>query len=85
VRLRVSVDGRLVHVRAYPAGGIFGDNASVALARIPVPTGPHEVSIAIGDTGDRSAWPHHATRTVRFARHERRVVTFDRTRGFEWY
>jgi coenzyme F420-reducing hydrogenase delta subunit/ferredoxin len=85
VRLRVWVDGRRVHARAYAAGGVFGDNASVALARIPVPPGQHDVRIAIGDTADRAEWSHRAEKTVRFARHERRVVTFDRTRGFEWY
>jgi len=44
VRVAVRIDGVEVLRRSIPPAGIWGDGSSVALERIPVDAGPHEIS-----------------------------------------
>ena len=84
VRLRVAVDGAIVHEEAHEPGGLFGDEQSVAIVHIPVTVGSHDVEVAIGETRVPDDWSHRTTATVEWpARTTRRVVLFDRSRGFE--
>jgi coenzyme F420-reducing hydrogenase delta subunit/Pyruvate/2-oxoacid:ferredoxin oxidoreductase delta subunit len=84
VRLRVLIDGGVVWERAYYPRGLFGDGASVAIARIPVARGTHRVEVALGDTADPAEWSWRDGRILEFG-DERRVVLFDRLKGWSWY
>ncbi|MBW2279733.1 MAG: hydrogenase iron-sulfur subunit [Deltaproteobacteria bacterium] len=85
VRLRVSLDGRPVHARAYPPGGVWGDGNSVAVETLDVPPGTHLVKIEIGDGPDPEQWNWTEERSVEFEEHGRRVATFDRLAGFGFH
>lgn len=84
VRLRVAIDGEVALEEAYPPGGLFGDEASHAVARVPLPPGgPREITIAVGETSEPTEWTYSDTRTVEADR--RHVVLFDRGSGFAWH
>jgi ferredoxin/coenzyme F420-reducing hydrogenase delta subunit len=85
VRLRVLLDGKEVLMRAYAPRGIWGDGNSVAVERIPVAAGTHEVSVSIGDEANPAAWDFHEVRAVQLGTGEREVVIFDRLDGFTWH
>lgn len=85
VRLRVRVDGQLALERAIEPEGLWGDGASVAVVRLPVSPGAHEVEVAIGDGHDAQVWEHVARDRVDFLEGARRVVLFDRLSGFTWH
>lgn len=84
VRLQVLVDGREALARVYPPGGLWGDGASVALERLQVAPGARRVEVRIGDDQAQAAWAHVEAQPLSFERDTRRVVLFDRTRGFTW-
>lgn len=84
VRLRVRIDGTTVMVKSFPPRGIHGDEASVALERIPVSAGPHQVTVEIGDGPDPTEWNYQDQRTLSFHTGRRRVVLFDRSNLFRW-
>lgn len=85
VRVAVHIDGVEVLRRSIPPAGIWGDGSSVALERIPVDAGPHDVQVAIGDTANEDEWSHRDERTLDFTLEDRRVVVFDRVSGFKWH
>ncbi len=85
VRLRVRVDGATVLENAYPAHGLFGDGASIAIERVPLTPGAHEVEVALGVTTDPSEWTHRATRTLEVTEGRRAAVLFDAVDGFQWH
>ncbi len=82
VRLRVYVDGALVHTRAYAAGGLRHDEPSTVLERIAVPSGEHDVRVDIGESRDAREWTFHFACRTRFDGGRRRVILFDRSSGF---
>jgi ferredoxin len=85
VRLRVRVDGQLRVQRAYPPSGLWGDGNSVAIERIPVSPGEHDVEVAIGDSHEEDEWSFETRSRERFTREARRVLAFDRVSGFTWH
>jgi hypothetical protein len=85
VRLRVSIDGKIALETSIEAAGIWKDGNSVSVERIPVPTGPHRVSVAIGETTDPEEWSFRDEKTIAFTDEARRVVVFDRVAGFSWH
>lgn len=84
IRLRVLVDGQLVHARSYPPRGLFGDGSSVALVRLPITEGQHHVNVSIGVAADANTWKFESDHALQFGRRERHVVLFDRGTGFVW-
>jgi ferredoxin/coenzyme F420-reducing hydrogenase delta subunit len=82
VRLRVQVDGRVVHDQTYAAKGLSKDGPSIAVARLAVTPGRHEVSVEIADTADPERWTRTWSQTVEFKERRRSVVLFDAKTGF---
>jgi coenzyme F420-reducing hydrogenase delta subunit/Pyruvate/2-oxoacid:ferredoxin oxidoreductase delta subunit len=85
VRLRVAIDGMVVHEESYGPHGIFGDENSIAVVHVPVTEGIHRVEVAVGDSADPSEWTFTDARRIEFLRGRRHVTLFDRTQGFSWY
>jgi ferredoxin/coenzyme F420-reducing hydrogenase delta subunit len=85
VRLRVLLDGHNVYQKSYRANGLYGDMNAIAMVKVPVPEGSHELDVAIGDTHDLSEWRFASRKKVDFRSGLRHVVVFDRTRGFRWF
>jgi len=83
VRLRVSLDGKAVLEQAYPPGGVWGDQNSVAVEHIAVAPGDHQLIVAIGDSADPEEWSYTVEETTAFDEGARRVLSFDRLAGFE--
>lgn len=84
VRLRVLVDGQVVHEAAYDPRGIRNNSASVGLVELGVASGRHRVEIQIGETPDAAEWTWRETRDLEFKAGRRRVVQFDSDHGFRW-
>ena len=85
VRLRVTVDDRVLLERAYEPGGVWNDGNSIALEQLRVPAGSHRVKVELGDTPDPSEWPLVSERRLRFEAQASRVVVFDKVSGFRWF
>ena len=85
VRLRVTVDGERVHQASYEPGGLFGDENSVAIVRLPVAAGDHDVEVAIGDGANAETFERMDSDRLTFAERGRHVVLFDRSDGFTWH
>jgi ferredoxin len=83
VRLRVTVDDQLVLERGYGATGLFGDGESVAIERVPVADGEHDVEVSIGESR-ASGYGHSERRRVSFHGGATRVVLFEKEAGFTW-
>jgi len=84
VRVRVTIDGNVVHSGSYKGLGFWQDGASVAMERLKLKPGSHEVRIEIGDSADADAWSYSDARTLTFESYRRHVVHFERARGFVW-
>lgn len=84
VRLRVLVDGQIVHDGRYDPRGIHNNSASVGLAELGVTAGRHRVEVRIGESPDPSEWTWQAARELDFAPGRRHVVQFDADAGFRW-
>lgn len=82
VRMRVTVDDRLVVNRGYPPTGLWHDGNSIAVETIPVVPGEHAVEVTIGDTHLPDEWTYRARQRLAFTREARRVIAFDRLTGF---
>jgi ferredoxin/coenzyme F420-reducing hydrogenase delta subunit len=82
VRMRVAIDGTPVLEQAYAPKGIWGDGNSVAVERIPIAPGIHEVSVSIGDGHDPEEWAFAHSASLEFEESARRVITFDRLTDF---
>jgi ferredoxin/coenzyme F420-reducing hydrogenase delta subunit len=82
VRLRVQVDGQTVLDQAYPAKGLSHDGPSMAVARLPLTPGPHQVRVELADTADPDQWAQQWTEKVEFQESRARVVLFDTKAGF---
>jgi hypothetical protein len=76
VRLRITVDGEVVHEEAFEPRGVRGDSASVGTVELALTAGRHEIEVALGDTaGDE--WSHVHRETVTFESGRRRVLQFE--------
>lgn len=85
VRLKVAVDGVVVHERAYPPHGLWGDGVAVGVETLSVPEGRHRVELWLDDGLDLSRWAFTDAREVEFRRGDRHAVLFDRLQGFAWH
>jgi ferredoxin len=85
VRLRVVVDGDEVLTKSYAPTGLWGDGNSIALERLPLAPGSHEVQVFVGDGADASVWERSTSAAVDFEASRRRVLLFDRHAGFTWH
>ncbi len=84
VRMRVFVDGALVHAAAHEPRGLWGDGNSMTIARLPLAVGQHHVRVEIGDTLDANDWNHVGEQRLDFEARTSRVVRFDKLEGFQW-
>jgi len=82
VRLRVTIDGVVVHEQAYEPKGVRGDSASVGAIELAMQPGLHEIEVALGGSADSGKWDHVERHKVRFEHNRRRVLQFDE--GFRW-
>jgi hypothetical protein len=85
VRLRVSVDGTQVLLKAFEPGGLWGDKNATALETLELTPGEHVVDVAIGDTHDGDEWSRVTSETLTVGKGEQRVLLFDATHGFRWF
>lgn len=85
VRLRVHVDGALVLEKSYPPRGIWGDGNSMAVEKVPVAAGQHEVRIQLGDSPLADEWSFETQDSIEFEPYINRVILFDRVKGFQWH
>ncbi len=81
VRLRVTVDGTVLHEHAYPAKGLSHDGPSLALERFPITPGTHDITVALDDTGD-GAFAHVWQGRQEFTAGRNRLILFDTKTGF---
>ncbi|MBZ0136807.1 MAG: cytochrome b N-terminal domain-containing protein [Planctomycetes bacterium] len=84
VRLKVAVDGVVVHEQSYDPRGIRNNSASVGTVELPLRDGRHRVQVWIGDGVDDDAWAFALDEEVDFEKSRRRVVQFDMSHGFRW-
>lgn len=82
VRLRVTIDGVVVHEQAYDPKGVRGDSASVGTIELAMQPGLHEIEVALSGSADSGKWDHVERHFVRFEQNRRRVLQFDE--GFRW-
>jgi ferredoxin/coenzyme F420-reducing hydrogenase delta subunit len=81
VRLRVTVDGAVLHEAAYEAKGFSHDGPSLALERFGLAPGNHDVVVEIADTADGS-WTKNWHGPLEFTDGRSRVVLFAIKSGF---
>ena len=84
VRMRVTLDGQVVINKAYAPTGIWNDGNSLAIERLDVAPGEHEVKVSIGDSADPEEFAFQSVEKTEFSPRAIRVVRFDRITGFEW-
>jgi hypothetical protein len=82
VRLRVQVDGQTVLDQLYQPKGLSHDGPSIAVARLPMAPGPHQVRVELADTADPDKWTRQWNEAVEFHTSRTRVVLFDTKAGF---
>lgn len=82
VRLRIQVDGQTTFDQSFQPKGLSHDGPSIALVRLPVTVGPHQVRVELADTAEREKWTKQWSETVKFESHRSRVVLFDTKEGF---
>ncbi len=85
VRRRVRVDGEVVHEQSYAPAGLARDGTSIALERLAVAPGRHEVEVALEDREDAEGWRYLESRELGFVPGSSNVVLFDRASGFAWH
>lgn len=85
VRLQIHIDGQRQLERTLTPTGLWQDGSSLALERIDVEPGVHEVIVRIGDVSDETDWPHVERKRIEFTHGHRRVLLFDRNTGFQWH
>lgn len=85
VRLRISVDGSVVHTEAVSPGGIWKDSSSLAVVRVPVATGARDVLIEVGDGPDPKQYGYSTSKRIDAKPGHDVVVLFDEAGKFEWH
>jgi ferredoxin/coenzyme F420-reducing hydrogenase delta subunit len=82
VRLRVSVDEKVLFDQVFAPKGLSRDGASVGFVRLPVAPGTRGVRVEIADTADPVIWTRVWTEDVDFENHHARALLFDTKGGF---
>jgi ferredoxin/coenzyme F420-reducing hydrogenase delta subunit len=85
VRLRIQVDGSTVLDQSYRPKGLANDGPSIAIARLSMKPGRHEVAVDLADSANADDWTQHWRDTVEFSDGRIRVVLFDGKNGFSLY
>ena len=81
-RMRCFIDGRTALDQSYRPKGLSHDGPSMAVARLPLKRGPHQVLVELADTADPDKWTPRWSDTVEFRENQARVVLFDTKAGF---
>jgi ferredoxin len=84
VRLRLRVDGEVVHEQSYEPSGLWHDGNSIAIARLPLAVGRHQVEVWIGESADPDEWTFRSSGEIDAQPRARLAVLFDRVSGFRW-
>jgi ferredoxin/coenzyme F420-reducing hydrogenase delta subunit len=82
VRLRIAVDGAIVHERVYAPHGFQKDGPSSATVRLPLAPGSHTIQVFVADTADRNLWRHQWEQTIQSEPNRIHVLLFDTKSGF---
>ena len=82
VRLRIHLDGQIAFDQLFQPKGLAHDGPSMAVARLPVRPGPHNVRVELADTADPDQWTKQWNETIEFQENRIRVVLFDTKTGF---
>lgn len=85
VRMRISIDGQVVREGIYSPKGLWEDGPSVAVETIPVSLGRHQVEVSVGDGANETEWQYTDEKAIEFTNEARRVIIFNRVKGFSWY
>jgi len=81
-RQRVQIDGRTVFDQSGRPKDLSKDGPSIAIARLPMTAGAHQVRGEIADTDDPDKRTQQWSDTVEFRESRERVVLFDTKAGF---
>ncbi|MGZ8938416.1 MAG: hypothetical protein ACXW32_04310, partial [Limisphaerales bacterium] len=82
VRLRITVDGQVVYQESFAPKGFSRDGPSIAVARLRVSEGLHQVQVEIADTAEENDWTRRWSGKMHFEANRARVVLFDTKAGF---
>lgn len=82
VRMRVLVDGAVAYEDTFAPRGFSKDGPSIALVRLPMKEGKHQIRVEIADSVDATQWTRSWSEVVSFERNRNRVVLFDLKSGF---
>lgn len=82
VRVRIVIDGQVVHEQSYAPRGIHDNSASVGAVELPMETGRHRVQVWLGETSNPDEWTWVFDEEVDFEQSHRRVIQFDKSHGF---
>jgi ferredoxin/coenzyme F420-reducing hydrogenase delta subunit len=82
VRLRISLDGQVVYQESFAPKGFSKDGPSIAVARLRVSEGVHQVQVEIADTAEENDWSRRWSGEMHFETNRARVVLFDTKAGF---
>ncbi len=85
VRLRVNMDGKVVHTESFPPHGIWKDLSSLAVVRLPIETGSHQLLIEVGDGPDPQKYGFTSSKRIEARPGHDVVVLFDEAGEFEWH
>lgn len=85
VRLKILVDGKVVHEEIYQPRGIRNNSASVGTVSFPMQVGEHTVRVLLSDTAEDGKWTFQTEQSIEFEKSHRRVVQFDEQHGFDWH
>jgi hypothetical protein len=64
VRIRVEIDGTLIHDELVSPAGLRRDGASSTYRRFPIPAGPHHLKVSVNDDRRVEGFTHQGERAV---------------------
>jgi ferredoxin/coenzyme F420-reducing hydrogenase delta subunit len=82
VRLRVSIDGKVVSEESFAPKGLSKDGPSIGLVRQNLTSGEHEITVELADGANQDEWTRRWSEKVDFKKSQARVVLFDTKNGF---
>lgn len=82
VRLRVTIDGKVVSEQSFAPKGLSKDGPSIGLVRQNISAGRHEITVELADSGKENEWTRRWSEQVNFENNRARVVLFDAKKGF---
>lgn len=85
VRLKITVDGEVKAEKSYRPEGIWQDGNSIAIESLPLSVGDHTIKVEIGDSADIDTYQYTDEQIIHAEKRHRRVILFERGRGFTWH